>query len=243
MSSISCVTANSQYLTQTSIECWILCVRGGRDHAFERLLEPAIARITGCQITQEIGLKLDIRKRFAYIEPCLISSCWHIAKSMPAKRLQRLATLYLAALYGAVGLTGGSLHYLATDWDGFWFRSDSVETVVYFHVHAPDHHGHFHRHAVDAHHHHHAHAKIAADRGAKQPKGPTAESSDGQTHQQHACPLLSLVSTLKLLDAGECSSPIVLDSIGTPTYQPGLLYVPDVVLNSPARGPPSDYLT
>jgi hypothetical protein len=161
---------------------------------------------------------------------------------MPAKRLQRLTTCYLAALYGVVGLTGGSLHYLATDWSGFWSRSDSVATVVFYHVHAPDHHGHFHRHTVDAHHHHHAAAKIAADHRKREPKGPTAKSSDGEAHKPHDCALLSLVSTLKLLDAGGRSSPIFLDSICAPTYQAGLLFVPDVVLNSPARGPPCDYL-
>jgi hypothetical protein len=159
--------------------------------------------------------------------------------SMPAKRLQRLTTYYLAALYGVVGLTGGSLHYLATDWSGFWSRPDAVETVVYFHVHAPDHHGHFHRHTINE--HHHAHATIAADRGEVQSKGPTAESSDSQAHKPHDCALLSLVSTLKLLDAGDCSSPIVLDSIVTVAYQPGLLFVPDVVFDSPARGPPCNY--
>ena len=77
--------------------------------------------------------------------------------------------------------------------------------------------------------------------GREQPKGPTAKSSDGQPHQPHDCALLSLVSTLKLLDAGGCSSLVVLDSICTPTYQAGLLFVPDVVLNSPARGPPCGY--
>ena len=155
---------------------------------------------------------------------------------MPAKRLQRLTTYYLAVLYGVVGLAGGSLHYLATDWEGFWSGSDSVETVVYYHVHAPDHHGHFHRHTI--HDHHHSHAKIAADRAKGQSKGPAAKSSDGSTHKPHDCALLSLVSTLKLLHAGGCSSPIFLDSVVTPTYQAGLLFVPDVVLNSPARGPP-----
>lgn len=157
---------------------------------------------------------------------------------MPAKRLKRLTTVYLATLYGVVGLTGGSLHYLASNWIDSWSSSDAVETVVYYHVHAPDNHGHFHRHTVDAHHHHHSHKELVAERNAVQSKEPTAKSSDDQTHKPHACPLLSLVAKLKLLDAGDGSSPIVLDSIGTFTCEAGLLHVPDVVLNSPARGPP-----
>ena len=158
---------------------------------------------------------------------------------MPAKRLHRLATYYLATLYGVVGLAGGSLHYLATDSAGFWSNADAVETVVYFHVHAPDHHGHFHRHTV---HTHHAATKIAADREASPSKHPTATTSDGPSHRQHACPLLSLVSTLKLLHAGDCTSTIFLDSIVTATYQAGFLFAPDVVFDSPARGPPCAFL-
>lgn len=157
---------------------------------------------------------------------------------MPAKRLKRLTTVYLAILYGVIGLTGGSLHYLATDWSGFWSGSDAAETVVYYHVHAPDNHGHFHRHTVDAHHHHHSHTKLAADRKAVPSKEPAAKSTDGQAHQAHACPLLSLVSTLKLLHVGDCSSPILPDAIVTRSHQAGLAFVPQLVFNLPARGPP-----
>ena len=39
---------------------------------------------------------------------------------MSAKRLQRLATIFLAALYGVAGVTGESLHYLATDIGSLW---------------------------------------------------------------------------------------------------------------------------
>ena len=159
---------------------------------------------------------------------------------MPAtKRLQRLTTFYLAALYGVVGLTGGSLHYLVTDWASFWSSSDSVETVVYFHVHAPDHQGHFHRHTVHV--HHHGDAKVASNRDASQSKGPTAKSPDSTTHQQHACPLLRIVSTLKVLPIGGTAH-VSLNVVSTFTIEAELLFTPEFLRDTYARGPPSDNL-
>ena len=72
---------------------------------------------------------------------------------MSATRLHTLTTIYLAALYGVVGLTGESLHILATDWKAIWSTTSSTETEGYYHAHFPDNHVHFHRHANHGHSH------------------------------------------------------------------------------------------
>ena len=154
---------------------------------------------------------------------------------MSAPRLRSLTAIYLAVLYGVVGLTGESLHYLVADVNRLWSNSENDETDGYYHVHGPDYHGHFHRHAR---HSHHARDTIAAaHKNGRSNTGPSV-SVQGPTHQPHACPILSLVTTLKLLQAFGCTPSITLDSIITRSNEPRLMLVRGVVLNSYARGPP-----
>jgi hypothetical protein len=154
---------------------------------------------------------------------------------MPSNRLQRLTAIYLVVLYGVVGLTGGSLHYLVADLTDAWSTSDSVEVVTYYHVHAPDYHGHFHRHSN---HVHHASAEIARNKPAHRSQRSAAATPERPIHQPHACPLLSLVSALKLVYASGCTPPIFLDLVGTQPLHADSLVATEVVADSLARGPP-----
>ncbi len=156
---------------------------------------------------------------------------------MPGTWLHRLTTIYLAALYGVVGLSGDSLHYLATNFTSFWSESasDSVETVVYYHVHGPDYHGHFHRHTIHVHHS----ATAAVDRAAGQSKHQIAVTCEQSAHQPHSCPLLRLVSTLKLVQAAGLAASHLLDSLVTSLWQADDLIASEVVLESYVRGPPA----
>ena len=156
---------------------------------------------------------------------------------MPGTRLHRLTTIYLAAVYGVVGLTGESLHYLTTDVTGFWSNSpsDEVETVVYYHVHGPDYQGHFHRYTY---HRHLSGATTDVHDKARQGIYDAAIALEGTTHQPHTCPILTLVSTLKLGHAGCCTNSIILDSLVTPTWESGVISAFEVARYSFARGPP-----
>lgn len=139
-------------------------------------------------------------------------------------RLHSLTTIYLAVLYGVVGLTGESLHYLATDWKAVWASTSPTETEGYYHAHFPDHHVHFHRHAS----HGHSHATS---------KNQLAITSERPTHQAHACPLLSLTSTLKLSHAF-CCTPSTTDTFAMPLFESAVVREFKVALSSCARGPP-----
>jgi hypothetical protein len=112
---------------------------------------------------------------------------------MSATRLHKVSAVYLAVMYGVVGFTGESLHYLVTDPLGIWAGCSSVRPAGFYHVHAPDHHWHFHRHSHRGHHHHEE--KIA---GAEQETDETAVTAQRVAHEPHGCPLLALVSLLKL---------------------------------------------
>jgi hypothetical protein len=132
-------------------------------------------------------------------------------------------------MYGMVGVSGESLHYLATNPAGFLTDSQAVDTVVYYHVHGPDYHGHFHRHA------HHVH------RVQQVPRTPfhgPALTSDSPIHKPHACPLLSLVSTLKLSCASWCTASVILDTVVTSYCEGEFIDSRAFVRNSYARGPP-----
>lgn len=157
---------------------------------------------------------------------------------MLGTRPHRLATIYLALLYGVVGLTGESLQYLSTDVSGFWSTSasDADEVVVYYHVHAPDFQGHFHRHIV--HRHHSGTTKVVRDK-ARQGEHDAAIESEGTAHQLHACPILAVVSTLKLGHAGCCTNSIILESLITPSWESGVTSALKVARYSYVRGPPN----
>jgi hypothetical protein len=156
---------------------------------------------------------------------------------MRATRPQSLIAVLLAVLYGLVGLTGESLHYLVTDPAALWASSSSAEPAGYFHTHAPDNHGHFHRHA---HHGQHAHVAIVDVRHAGQAEQSAAVSPKRTSHKPHACPILTLVSTLKLGHADGSAIAIHFDNLITPTWQSAAFQTFRLAVYSHARAPPCD---
>ncbi len=111
---------------------------------------------------------------------------------MSGRRLHSLTAVLLAVLYGAVGFTGDSIHYLVSDVSSLWATQPGAGG--YFHIHAPDFHGHYHRHIHHgAHSHHHVMHRTddATDLGVEL-------TCPSWTHEPHACPALALVSTLKM---------------------------------------------
>lgn len=159
---------------------------------------------------------------------------------MPRTWLHSLTAVGLAALYGAVGFTGGSIHYLATDAWGIWTRLGQADSDVYYHVHAPDFHGHFHRHA-----HHRSHSQNAGIRAALAVRHGASQSTHGgidkpspDSHESHACPLLSLVSTLKVSHSHTCIATIILDSIVAPSGEASFIATFERTLTLCPRGPP-----
>jgi hypothetical protein len=158
---------------------------------------------------------------------------------MSATRLHKLTAVSFAVLYGVVGFTGETLHYLLTDPALLWSGSQSAESVVYYHTHGPDYHGHFHRHSHDGHHHHsHAAGVAEADRSSD----AIRITSEGSSHEPHACPLLVLVSTLKLGQGSICSSALILESLIAPSRECDVVRAYDVASSSSARGPPNGCL-
>jgi hypothetical protein len=124
-----------------------------------------------------------------------------------------LTSVVLAVAYGVVGLTGESLHYLITDPSALWTDPGAVAATGYFHTHAPDHHRHFHRHSHPAHHHHH-HVGHARASEVSQPgfdRYADAIAPSDTSHYEHACPVLVLLSTLKLGHADSTATPITLE--------------------------------
>jgi len=121
---------------------------------------------------------------------------------MPHPKLQTTTAIALAMLYLVVGLAGESLHYLAesastqvtgaaTESQG----SDATHAHGYHHFHGPDFHVHY-------------HGPVKRARNKPSPNSETSkqqrrctgvafEEPVGQ-HQPHACPLLAVLSTLKL---------------------------------------------
>jgi hypothetical protein len=153
---------------------------------------------------------------------------------MSATRLHKLTAVFFAVLYGVVGFTGETLHYLATDPALLWSGSQSG---VYYHTHGPDYHGHFHRHTHDGH-HHHSHVASVAERRAAQSPDEISLTSAESSHQPHACPLLTLVSTLKLSQAGCVPAAIILDALVAPSHEYEAVRAHKLALEAYPRGPP-----
>jgi hypothetical protein len=161
---------------------------------------------------------------------------------MPRTRLHKLAAVYLAALYGAVGVSGESIHYLATDAWGILTHLRQAGTGGYYHVHAPDFHGHYHRHDHAGSHSHgdHSHAAIVVqDKGSESTHGDVHEPSS-DPHESHSCPLLSLVYTLKLSHSHDCTATIILDSIVASIGEVSFVPAFERALSKCPRGPPAD---
>jgi hypothetical protein len=157
---------------------------------------------------------------------------------MTASRLHRLTTVCLALLYGLVGVSGESLHYLVTDPAAIWSVAPPERTVVYYHTHGPDHHGHFHRHV---HHGDHSHTSVPAARGEQEEERHLAFTTEHITHEPHACPLLTLVSTLKLGNVGEPTI-LIIDTFETPNIEFNRFAESSLAFSWSARGPPGIYL-
>ena len=106
---------------------------------------------------------------------------------------KKSTAILLAALYGLVGLTGESLHYLSED-VGLAFRQLQIaDSGGYFHSHQPDNHVHFH--------HHHGEEETAKVNGyteSKSDQNTRKVKPSKQFHNPHGCPLLTIVSQLKL---------------------------------------------
>jgi hypothetical protein len=161
---------------------------------------------------------------------------------MSAHRLRNLATVYLAVLYGVVGLTGESIHYLVTDGWSFWTAPADPYASGYYHVHAPDYHGHFHRHADHQGHSHrggHSHSHtVTSPSNGKTILGVEVTSSDSN-HEPHSCPALGLVSTLKLSQAGGCLASLILDSVISAPCEVRCIPAFELALRPCPRGPPA----
>ena len=123
-------------------------------------------------------------------------------------RLHSLTSICLAVIYGLAGVTGESLHYLVQDLQAA-FQSKSTPIASWQHVEGKRRpHGFFHIHAPDCQLHYHQgvvadqpqEGALAGSANAKPAGKPCQESlnSDREFHTQHACPLLTFVSTLKL---------------------------------------------
>ena len=106
------------------------------------------------------------------------------------RRIKSLTAVCLSLMYGLVGLTGESLHYLAQDLDLQFVHAQDLADTGYFHVHGHHHeHVHFHRHIEPA-----AKPKVAKN------SSPDENRVDHfqEFHLEHNCPLLTLVSQFKL---------------------------------------------
>jgi hypothetical protein len=165
---------------------------------------------------------------------------------MSATRWHKLTALLLTLLYGVVGLTGEVLHDLVTDPGWLWAVSQPAESAGYYHWHGPDYHGHFHRHAPGSDHRH----DVAHHRHVAQNGGGTSGEEDAtafvawqeRIHRPHACPVLTLVSTLALGHGGGCSAALILDVLVTPSREDGMVHPFEVALSFQARGPPCGLL-
>jgi hypothetical protein len=155
---------------------------------------------------------------------------------MSSPRLQSLTKIYLAVVYGVVGLTGESLHYLAASPMALWTSPQPGEVVVYYHTHGPDYHGHFHRHVHTA---GHSHAVPSTSHKSRTEEHSAKIGTEHIAHEPHACPLLSLVSTLKLGNADCGATFVIFGAIVTPTFERDCATEIDVSFSSSARGPPA----
>ena len=126
-----------------------------------------------------------------------------------SQRLHILATYLLTALYGIVGVWGGSLHYLLTEPEARQSGSRYLAATVYYHHH--DSAGHWHIH--------HDHAQPSSSPGIRSTVHSGARDGahdepyrvsltpNRPLHHLHSCVLLTTVSKLKL---GHGSYPVRL---------------------------------
>lgn len=149
--------------------------------------------------------------------------------------LQRLTVCWLAAVYGLVGLTGESLHYLVEDL-GTRGSLSPAASAGYFHCHGPDYHGHLHRNSQ---------ATDSAQCGASAHNAEEAGRPDGKFrpqhngHEPHACPLLAVVATLKLGHSATAAVFIASEKSSEFYCAPFSQWQFHATLCNYARGPPA----
>lgn len=126
---------------------------------------------------------------------------------MKRTRLHSATAGILCLLYLVIGLAGESLHYWVEAIRLGESEGESAEIVAgetstgYFHCHGPDHHVHYHRvrHPQST----NSNPSVSTPAVAKRTLGAgIAFRAPGQPHEAHACPLLAVVSTLKLGQGG-----------------------------------------
>ena len=146
-------------------------------------------------------------------------------------RLRRLTTTLLVVLYGAVGLAGEALHYLVDDVSLAVREIDLSSPGGYFHSHQPDNHLHFH-------HHHHGEASVTQESQSSDQNKPGSLRQNEQLHHLHACPLLTVVSQLKL--GHSTCTPVKVDVNDAVAFRydhlVNLPFEPAIYIH--ARGPP-----
>jgi hypothetical protein len=153
-------------------------------------------------------------------------------------RLHSVIACLLALLYGLVGATGEARHYLVAELElpGAEHSQDGSDEG-YWHTHEPDHHWH--------HHHGHSH-KVPAHQGTVNSKscakcdwGGIALRAPLGAHTPHACPLLTVLSTLKLSHATKAVLPD--GPSGCSEFLPRCEHCSPVLLvrHALARGPPA----
>ena len=123
------------------------------------------------------------------------------------KNPKRIVSAFLIILYSFIGLTGESAHYCFQQ----FFSSDAAfaasngkstetPTQAFHHRHAPG--DHWHYHPVEK--EHPVEQEQADPRGETAPRGPLFASSTN-FHNDHACPLLSILRLLELGSGGQAS--------------------------------------
>jgi hypothetical protein len=160
---------------------------------------------------------------------------------MSVTRLYSLTAVSLAALYGVLGFAGESLHYLATDVGNLWC-SPTVESGGYYHVHSPDYHGHFHRSSDHVGHSHHAgrfHTRVVVKPEREKKYRTVSFTTSQDAHPEHACPILTLVSTLKLSHVACCDALVGAELIVAVRRDIECVSAFTVTLNQRPRGPPA----
>lgn len=148
-------------------------------------------------------------------------------------RLKNLTALTLAVLYGLVGLTGVSLHSLVEDFSLKDIYAQDLGSEGYFHIHQPDNHRHFHHHHGDR----QTESSVAAAVDEKEQSTADLKRYD-QFHSPHACPLLTLISQLKLGQGGWVAIRVESDAQHASCSESNLRHAFGVASLVRARGPP-----
>ena len=149
--------------------------------------------------------------------------------------LRRISIYFWLATYLVVGLGGRSLQQIAIAWSdrcGSLLSASEYGIHAYFHMHLPDFHIHSHRvrlaSRLDD-----IPACLADGQAADERLSPASKSGDDSSespqwcptwrlHAPHACPLLSVLSTLELSASAACA--VALHNQAVSAVNPGRLF-------------------